>query len=274
MLHKLAWKINCKTPGRAGLALIRYSRNTLSTLRVPVLLFKPKYQLVHPESYLFVLSENILLGSKYPTNNLFDLNTGALVSTPDNTMHQSNPRAMICAHNMHWMYLKFKWHMFQTHWPCKYFLVWQQNVHTLFNTSARFLFYIFRFFRDFFAVSEVKWADALCACFYNVRNAARCRAINRRCSVSCSLHTVKHDNIVQCSPSMIIFLNDPQTWWTLGESTPQHSAPSSSHSKHSKRLSRDVGGLKHFAFLPQAAPSTVPAHKAVASVAKTCLNTH
>ena len=32
----------------------------------PVMCFKPKYRLGHPENYLFLLSQRILLGSKYP----------------------------------------------------------------------------------------------------------------------------------------------------------------------------------------------------------------
>ena len=38
----------------------------------PVFLFYPKYRLVHPENYLFVLSMKIFSGSKYPKMNLFN----------------------------------------------------------------------------------------------------------------------------------------------------------------------------------------------------------
>ena len=38
---------------------------------LPVLPFKPKYRLGHPENYLFLLSKNIFTGSKYPKINWF-----------------------------------------------------------------------------------------------------------------------------------------------------------------------------------------------------------
>ena len=38
----------------------------------PVLLFKPKYQLGHPENYLFSLSKDIFSGSEYPRTFLFN----------------------------------------------------------------------------------------------------------------------------------------------------------------------------------------------------------
>ena len=44
---------------------------------VAVLPFWPKYRLAHPGNYLFSLSVNILSGSKYPKNILFDFEKGS-----------------------------------------------------------------------------------------------------------------------------------------------------------------------------------------------------
>ena len=48
---------------------------------VPVLPFKPKYCLGHPENYLFFLSKNMFIGSKYPKNKLFNFEKTSLMGT-------------------------------------------------------------------------------------------------------------------------------------------------------------------------------------------------